>query len=835
MHQISSTGDLCVSFKNPPASAASEGHCPNCEASLKLQVQPGEAFSFKIDVLAGEENLQDLGLEYSAFTAENHSTIPADAFTCINLDKIDTYGNMRKMALHVNNNAVQSLWIGVQIPKTAQPGLYTGQIKVITKNYGDKTVDVSLIVSEGNLDDFEKNINQLSSHVHWFNSTRGNDTTVTKPYTPLKAEGDTLRFLGRKLLINKLGLPQQVTSLFSKSVDEISRSGRDILAGPIGFSVRSQGCASDWQAPELEYTNASDNQITWRSYSVNNHLSLECSGSLDYDGYISYKIILTSSSDSILDDVTLDIPFNRDVAKYAMGLGMKGGTIPEQFAWQWDPSTQQDSIWIGDVNAGIQVKLKGANYVKPFVNIYFKYRPLHMPEGWYNEGKGRVGISTDPFDIIRLRASSGKLDLKAGKAIEFNFDLLVTPLKPIDMKKHWHTRYYHNNEYNDGNYGNWITNADKAGANVINLHHGSDLYPFINYPFYDAEAIKAFVDEAHKKDIKTKLYYTVREISDRMHELPAIRSLGGEILPNPEGQEPSFLWQDEALHWVREHLGEDVIPAWRHTFKKGKYAGQIDAAVLSDGTSRMCNYYIEGLHWLLCNLDIDGIYVDDTDYDRNTMRRARKVLDEAKEGGLIDFHSWNHMNPRAGMVSSTTLYMSLFPYLDSLWFGEGFDYNSPPEYWLTEISGIPFGLTSQMLKGGGNPWRGMLFGMTNRLGWGGKSPEHLWNLWDEFGIQDSKMLGFWDERCPVGTDNKNIYATVYKKADQIMVALASWADTEVECKLEVCWKDAGLSPDRIKIHSPYIPDFQEGCIYNTLDTPFHIAPGKGLILLLQGN
>jgi len=79
---------------------------------------------------------------------------------------------------------------------------------------------------------------------------------------------------------------------------------------------------------------------------------------------------------------------------------------------------------------------------------------------------------------------------------------------------------------------------------------------------------------------------------------------------------------------------------------------------------------------------------------------------------LIDLHSANQYNPRDGYASSANLYLEHFPYLDRLWFGEYFDYNSQPDYWLIEISGIPFGLMGEMLEKGGNPWRGMIYGMT---------------------------------------------------------------------------------------------------------------------------
>ena len=85
--------------------------------------------------------------------------------------------------------------------------------------------------------------------------------------------------------------------------------------------------------------------------------------------------------------------------------------------------------------------------------------------------------------------------------------------------------------------------------------------------------------------------------------------------------------------------------------------------------------------------------------------------------------------------------MDLLPYFDLLWIGEGRDYNRAPDHWLIEVSGIPFGLPGQMLEGGGNPWRGMVYGITNRPGWGGNSPSGLWKFWDEYKIEEKIMTG----------------------------------------------------------------------------------------------
>lgn len=59
------------------------------------------------------------------------------------------------------------------------------------------------------------------------------------------------------------------------------------------------------------------------------------------------------------------------------------------------------------------------------------------------------------------------------------------------------------------------------------------------------------------------------------------------------------------------------------------------------------------------------------------------------------------------------------------------------------MSGIPFGLSSDLLEKP-NPWRGMLFGMTNRALYSGPLPTPIWKQWDTFGIEDAAMIGWWN-------------------------------------------------------------------------------------------
>ena len=76
--------------------------------------------------------------------------------------------------------------------------------------------------------------------------------------------------------------------------------------------------------------------------------------------------------------------------------------------------------------------------------------------------------------------------------------------------------------------------------------------------------------------------------------------------------------------------------------------------------SRWHNYYVEGLRWLLEEVEIDGIYLDGIGYDRD-------VMDQTRPGNLIDWHNGNTLQPQYGL---SVRYMDLMPYMDSLWFGE---------------------------------------------------------------------------------------------------------------------------------------------------------------------
>lgn len=92
-------------------------------------------------------------------------------------------------------------------------------------------------------------------------------------------------------------------------------------------------------------------------------------------------------------------------------------------------------------------------------------------------------------------------------------------------------------------------------------------------------------------------------------------------------------------------------------------------------------------------LSLSSLYLDEIAYDRVTMMRARKLLDQ--RNGVIDHHS----DSGAFCVSPAMIYNEHYPFIDKLWYGEGFPYDTAtPDYWLVEMSGLVFGLTADMLR-----------------------------------------------------------------------------------------------------------------------------------------
>ena len=185
-------------------------------------------------------------------------------------------------------------------------------------------------------------------------------------------------------------------------------------------------------------------------------------------------------------------------------------------------------------------------------------------------------------DLGSFIAYSGKRIAKKGEKLEFDVEFLVTPLKEINLKKQFGTRIFHKMYDSD----KWLSAAEEGGANIINVHHGNDLNPYINYPFAELDELKKFTEKAHENGIKVKPYYTIRELSVYSPEFKAFRDMDGELIAKNEHNAETNFWQKEAAEWVEKNIGKDVICAWRQPLKGEKYKDEYDASVLTRSEER---------------------------------------------------------------------------------------------------------------------------------------------------------------------------------------------------------------------------------------------------------
>lgn len=765
--------------------------------------QQNEYYAFQVGVFAPSRVLDHLVATPTDLRGPAGARIPAGAVTCFNTDGIDTWGRPFRKSVQVPAGHVQPLWLGVDVAPAQPPGLYEGAVAIGADGVPAQTVAVRIAVAAGALPDRGDGDLWRHSRLRWLNSSVGLNNDLIRPYTPLRVAGMRVECLGRSVTLGRGGLPERVCS-----------GSQEVLAAPARFVVETQRGPLAFPSDPPQFTDQEPGRVAWRAEARASAATVTCRGEMSFDGRLLYFVTLKAGPPLDLRDVRLELPYRVESATYQAGIGVAGGARPAQTEWHWQGPF--DSFWLGDVPAGLHCELRGGSYHGPMLNLY---HPAPPPT-WGNGGKGGVTIREQGGQVLAT-AFSGPRSLRAGEEITFEFALLATPVKPLAPAAHFQTRYFHGNTERTplGINPDPPAAALAAGVNVVNVHHATTRNPYINYPFRANERIRELTDAMHARDVKVKLYYTLRELSNYVEELWALRSLGDEVIAPGGGG---------GFAWLQEHLGTGYQPAWYSPFPDGS----ADAAFVNTGESRWYNYYIEGLGWMVEHLGIDGLYLDDVSYDRHVLQRMRRVMDRVRPGCLLDLHSNTGFS-----IGPVNQYLEFFPYLDRLWFGESFNYHAmTPDQWLVQVSGIPFGVMGEMLHAGGQAWRGPLYGMTTRLGWSTEGttcdPREVWKVWDRVGLAGCRMLGYWATNCPVRSSEADVPATVYTGAGRSLIALASWAPARKRVRLTVDWPALGLDPARARLHAPRAEGFQPAAEFAPGDE-IPVPPGRGWLLVVD--
>ena len=700
------------------------------------------------------------------------------------------------------------------------------------------------------------------SRLAWLNSQTGLDEgSITRPYTPIHFESKKdvwiLSCRGRSIKIcSKTGLPVDMTS-----------NGRAILSSPVTFRLVSLSNAIKLQPRGNSSILFGPNNAsaTWnvRLSSQEEKLFVDIKCTMEYDGHLDYAISLSGGEDVEMDDVVMTFPLEQDIARFAVGggFGSDGNWFPKKNAsllnWSWGESdTQGWRVWIGDVDAGLYLKLKGEE------DEWNSANPAEapMPRSWAglngNSGGIQVDVADNAPESILISAFTGPVRPQTLPLL-FNFSLVATPTKgDYTHSQEGKREHYQESRHYHVPYGQWVppdpcnifnTSQNLPHPTTLILHQSNRLNPYINWPFHpnlEPELAK-YVERANNCGVAVKIYYTVHELTNHCVELFAFLSMNGEIFLRRKGDVPPLpgpgslfnevmsdktsvsrqrhrnLGQGGDLkgnEWLLEHLVTGYEGAW-YTSNPG---GDEDAAIFDNVTSRFLNYYISGQKYLYDRIGLAGLYYDGFNGERRVQKRIRKMSESPSIDSVVRFDV--HGRPFE--------YTELLPYVDSMWTAEGIDFTKNAAYWLISISALPFGSFGEMLGGDyappidghfcgescANRWRGMLFGMSNRAGWNGKDPNdnmHLWKLWDEVAIEEASMYGWWNKSKPIKVFDghgdqlsEKILATAYVRPGNVtLVAIASWDASNTTVSLAFNWNSIGLAPERASVTAPYIPSF----------------------------
>lgn len=771
--------------------------------SFSADVEKGEYFAFQVGVFASKKAVKNLNITWDDLKYDGQ-IIKADAMEIINRDIVDIYGKKSTKSISVAKDKVQALWFVVAIPEDAKSGNYTTTLKFADGN-AKQIITLSLNVKEGEALPFNGTLDSWRmSRIKWLNIPAGLSENIPAPYKAIEVNGDKVTATGKEITFDKTGFPRNIKVF-----------GNEVLAAPVKLDITITDKQIVPIVSSCKVVKENNRVARVVSTSKDNNLSIVNNVRIEYDGYMFFNTVITAEKDIKISDISLNVPYKTNVAKYMMGFDIgRGGLLPDKVNYKWQ-NRPNNKAWLGNVNAGMRIKLRGD---KELEHVWAEYtsEANGIPQSWNNDGKGGAKV-TKEANFVKLVAYTGDRVLKKGETLELNFSLLPTPVKPRDEKTYlppvaWNNRMsFLQVHQNKG-----------LGSNSAVLFHGTDENPCINYPLFKRDAITEWCKAAHKENQKALIYYKIGELTNFATEFMVLKSLNDEIFDTTgNGVGDSYLM---------EHLDGNFTARWCAT-PWGDNA-LFDGSVMLNGGTRWENFYINSLEIFLKECRIDGLYFDGMGYSRYFMQRIRSLANEHHKNFHLDFHCGNTITRRSNSYLDV---MEHLPYFDTTWIGEGFNYNLGPDFYLVELSGIPFGVPNSMLQYGGNPWRGMLYGMTNRpLGNHSANPSHLWNFFDKVKMGSARMIGYWEEKkCPAATDNKDTLCTVYKFPDnRAIIAVATWDSVDVKCKVNVDWKKLGIDPAKSVIYTPQIPGFQDERFFD-LSKEITVPGGKGFLIMVE--
>jgi hypothetical protein len=808
--------------------------------SISITLLPNQNNSFQVLVVVPTEVVTVLNVTFSS--------VPAGvSLSCFNTENIDFWG--RASTLQPTVYGLLPLWVGASVDYSSAPGSFnvSGNVNIVSISGSLLTLPFSLALTIEDATPLSDG-NDTPPRLHWLNSRLGNnDASVPRPYLPLVVNTTsstlpaTFTLYGKSIVVGSNGLPITINTFGVSASPPLDARGSTQLMSDAGVDMRVALSGNAIYFPSFTTVSFAGNGsvYAWETAATDSTgaVLLGISGSVDFSGYISIDVSVTpttgtpENSTISFELIAQANPLN---VLYGMGLGTHGGYIANMFSspsatsrsWAWDGVNGNNGVWLGSTTGGFMLKLKGDDPLWQASVPYDDKSSPTPPQNWCNNGAGGIILTRNGS----VTGFSGALPFTS--ALSFKASLLVTPVKNLNLSESFGLRY----AQLDGP-ANYSFLAEQ-GASVVNMHQGNIINPWINYPYLTNDLMNSTAAECQALGMKYSIYNTMRELSNRCAETFAMLALD-ETYVSGDGQ--------SGADWLKEHVGSDFLAAWSTPIPIPNESFVMDAAMRVVALSRWNNFYVEGIQQMMRDFNLDGIYLDEIAYDRVTMMRMKKLLDQ--RDGVIDHHS----DSGAFCDSPVMIYAEHYPFISKLWYGEGFNYDAAtPDYWLIEMSGLVFGLTADMLRYPGmtpEHFKGMLFGSSNR--WqGGQDPNTvttdpfvpvaLWKLWKDFGISDASLFGWWIgdvdlTLLPIIANSSDTRVTTYSLPTRALLSIASFVGVPVTVQLSVNNTILNLpgSLSSYCLYAPILLPFQPVSLKLNLTDSFIVPAGQGHIFLIE--
>lgn len=247
-------------------------------------------------------------------------------------------------------------------------------------------------------------------HYPWLGNRLGRKDRILPPFTPLKAEGQTLSCILRDYKIGNNGMPEEV---FAK--------GRQILASPVALHAVKDGKTTPYPAGKIRITKQTPTVIEYFAETS----AADVKGRLEQDGLLRLDIRF-KPGEMTPDRVYLDIPVKKEFATLFHAVGehiranpagfipsgtgtvFKSRSIPQIHISNFIPY-----LWIGDDECGISY---AADWDK----------------GWiHSKERDAVELFRHKNGDVSIRLNLINASFPQTKDREITIALMASPVKPM--------------------------------------------------------------------------------------------------------------------------------------------------------------------------------------------------------------------------------------------------------------------------------------------------------------------------------------------------------------------------------------------------------------------